>query len=97
MESGRENVRNDTLRATMDFGKNILDETEEKLIATANHKIRTRENTKEKKAQRETDGWMEGEDEVLTKHGLREEYKLTIGSDMWSNSGLGDGKPLYSR
>jgi hypothetical protein len=41
----------------MNIGKKILDETEEKLIATANHKIRTRENTKEKKAQREMDGW----------------------------------------
>jgi hypothetical protein len=37
----------------------ILDETEGKLIATANHKIGTRENTKEKKALTKMDGWME--------------------------------------
>jgi hypothetical protein len=28
---------------------------------------------------------MDGEDGVLTKNGLREEYKLTTDSDMWSN------------
>ena len=56
----RGNVRNDTLRATMDIGKNILDETEEKLIVTAKHKIGTKENTKEKKAERKMDGWMDG-------------------------------------
>jgi hypothetical protein len=40
---------------------------------------------------------MDGEDGVLTKHGLREESKLATDSDMWSNLGLGEGKPLYSR
>jgi hypothetical protein len=41
----------------MDIGKNVLYEIEEKLIATANRKIGTRENTKEKNAQRKTNGW----------------------------------------
>jgi hypothetical protein len=41
-------------------GKNMLDETEEKLIATVKHKIGTRKITYEKKAQRKTDGWMDG-------------------------------------
>jgi len=40
---------------------------------------------------------MDGEDGILTKHGLREEYKLTTDSDMWTNLGLGEGKPLHSR
>lgn len=40
---------------------------------------------------------MDGEDGVLTKHELRDEYKLTTDSDMWSNLGLGEGKPLYRR
>ena len=42
------------------IGKNILYETEEKPIATANHQVGTSENTKEKKVQRWIDGWMDG-------------------------------------
>jgi len=39
------NVRNDTITVTNVIGKNVLDETEEKLIAKANHKIGTKEIT----------------------------------------------------
>ena len=62
----------------MDIGRNIWDETDGKLIATANHTMGTRQNTKGKTAQRK----MDGKDGVLSKHGLTEEYKLTEESDM---------------
>jgi hypothetical protein len=54
----RENVGNYTITATTDIRKNILDETEEKLISIKNPRIGTRENMKQGKGQQK-DGWVE--------------------------------------
>jgi hypothetical protein len=103
-KSRKDKVRNGTIRAIMEVGKNILEVTEEKRLRWFGHIKRmpgnklprkimgTRGNAKKGKTQREMDRWIDGVRRSTTNYGLTEED--TRDSDRWRNLVLSEGKPL---
>jgi hypothetical protein len=102
-KSRKERVRNGTIRAIMEAGKNILEVTEEKWLRWFGCVKRMPENrlswkTLEwepegtRKRGRPKERWVDEVRRRMTNHGLTEED--TLSRDRWQNLVLGEGKPL---
>jgi hypothetical protein len=102
-KSGKENVRNVTIREIMEVGKNILEVIEEKRLRWFGHVKRMPGNRLPlnilewepegtRRRGRPKERWIDGVRRSMTKHGLREEDPRDI--DRWRNLVLGEGKPL---
>jgi hypothetical protein len=102
-KSRKEKIRNGTMRAIMEVGKNILELTEEKWLRWFGHVKRMPGNRfpwkmfewKPEGTQRRgrpKERWIDGARWNMTNHGLIEED--TTDRDRWRNLVLGEGKPL---
>jgi hypothetical protein len=102
-KSRKEKVRNGTIRASMEVGKNILEVTEEKRLRWFGQgkrmpgnrlprKILEWEPEGTRRRGRPKERWIDGVRRSMTNHRLREED--TRDRDRWRNLVLGEGKPL---
>jgi hypothetical protein len=97
-KSRKEKVRNLTIRAIMEVGKNILEVTEEKRLRWFGHvkrmpgnrlplKILEWEPEGTRRRGRPKERWIDGVRRIMTNHGLTEED--TRDTDRWRNLVLG--------
>jgi hypothetical protein len=102
-KSRKEMIRNGTIRAIMEVGKNILEVTEEKRLRWFGHlkrmpgnrlplKILEWEPEGTRRSGRPRKRWIDGVRRSMTKHGLTEED--TRDGDRCRNFVLGEGKEL---
>jgi hypothetical protein len=101
--SRKEKVRNGTIRAIMEVGKNTLEVNEEKRLRWFGHvkrmpgnrlplKILEWEPEGTQRRGRPKDRWIDGVRWSMTNHGLTEEDNRD--GHRWQNLVLGEGKPL---
>jgi hypothetical protein len=102
-KSRKEKVRNVTIRAIMEVGKNVLEVTEEKRLRWFRHikrmpgnrlplKILEWEPEGTRRRGRPKERWIDGVRRSMTNHGLTEED--TRDRDRWRSLVLGEGNPL---
>jgi hypothetical protein len=94
-KSRKENVRNGTIRAIMEVGRNSLEVIKEKRLRWFGHEKRIPGNrlTEGKRRKgRHRQRWMDGVSWSIAKHGPTEED--TRDRDLWRNLDLGEGKQM---